>query len=489
MKHSKKWISSALVLSLSVGLSACGNANDKKKGTNGSDKTASTQWAKGDACPKVVSDEYFASESPDTDKMSLDEKIAVYEKTKSLTEEFHKKYLGKPGCKVEITSSSGEKIPFEIEFLDQEQLDNLMKARSAHIEGLKKKKTQGSTTGGGSTTSTGSTGSSSQTEERTTTIQQEYLRVVSIEGEAAKTVKRASDEMANLDPTRFHFPEEIKAIQAGSLAELKDFGKTIENEASEFLRKHLGEESCTIEVKDAEGKVAQKVIDFPKDQEGLDQKLEELTAPVKKWVKELEGELEKALKSAQVDQAEDSSAPVKPIAAPTKPIAAPTKPIAAPAKPAAAPAKPAAAPAKPAAAPAKPAAAPAKPAAAPAKPAAAPAKPAAAPAKPAAAPAKQSTSKAPMCEDALVQDFKKFATSEEANMEGINKNNALTMANKQIDRFESFMKKYVGHPDCMMMEDGKLSLTEFPKSQNELAKLVSDYKKQLKEMVDIVKKL
>jgi hypothetical protein len=454
MKHSKKWISSALVLSLSVGLSACGNANDKKKGTSGSDKTASTQWAKGDACPKVVSDEYFASESPDTDKMSLDEKIAVYEKTKSLTESFHKKYLGKPGCKVEITSSSGEKVPFEIEFLDQEQLDDLMKARSAHIEGLKKKKTQGSTTGAGSTTSTGSTGSSSQTEERTTTIQQEYLRVVRIEGEAAKTVKRASDELANLDPTRFHFPEEIKAIQEGSLAELKDFGMTIEIEASEFLRKHLGEESCTIEVKDAEGKVAQKVIDFPKDQDGLDQKLGELTAPVKKWAKELEGELEKALKSAQVDQAEDSSAPTKPIAAPANPTAAPANPTAAPANPTAAPAK-----------------------------------PAAAPAKPAATPAKQSTSKAPMCEDALVQDFKKFATSEEANMEGINKNNALAMANKQIDRFESFMKKYVGHPDCMMMEDGKLSLTEFPKSQNELAKLVSDYKKQMKAMVDIVKKL
>ena len=482
MKHSKKWISSALVLSLSVGLSACGNANDKKKGTSGSDKTASTQWAKGDACPKVVSDEYFASESPDTDKMSLDEKIAVYEKTKSLTESFHKKYLGKPGCKVEITSSSGEKVPFEIEFLDQEQLDDLMKARSAHIEGLKKKKTQGSTTGAGSTTSTGSTGSSSQTEERTTTIQQEYLRVVRIEGEAAKTVKRASDELANLDPTRFHFPEEIKAIQEGSLAELKDFGMTIEIEASEFLRKHLGEESCTIEVKDAEGKVAQKVIDFPKDQDGLDQKLGELTAPVKKWAKELEGELEKALKSAQVDQAEDSSAP-------TKPIAAPANPTAAPANPTAAPANPTAAPANPTAAPAKPAAAPAKPAATPAKPAATPAKPAAAPAKPAATPAKQSTSKAPMCEDALVQDFKKFATSEEANMEGINKNNALAMANKQIDRFESFMKKYVGHPDCMMMEDGKLSLTEFPKSQNELAKLVSDYKKQMKAMVDIVKKL
>jgi hypothetical protein len=100
MMHSKKWISSALVFSLSIGLSACGNTNDKKK----EKASANLQWSNGAACPKEVVDELLAATASVTDEMTLEQRIEAKEKEIPLAEAFYKKFLGRPTCKAEITT-------------------------------------------------------------------------------------------------------------------------------------------------------------------------------------------------------------------------------------------------------------------------------------------------------------------------------------------------------------------------------------------------
>ena len=469
MKHSKnKWISSALVLSLSVGLSACGNANDKKKGTNGSDKTASTQWSKGDPCPKAVADEYLASETPDTDNMSLDEKIAVHEKAKSLTEEFHKKYSGKPGCKVEITSRSGEKIPFEIEFLDQEQLDNLMKARSAHIEDLKKKRT----TGGGTTTSP----TSDSKKECTPEIQAE--------------AQRLSDSLSDIHVTRNTMLLELKGLDAKSPSYAADWESTVDMgmqslsyqmskyipEEDKFAVDHKGSSACIVVIKKADGKEEKLTQTFPSTDEDAEARVTDRECEFTQLEKDTWKEIQK-ISDEKSGKKETPAAPVTksdPEAATSLESSAEvtkqsTTPVtttpSSQSDDAAAPAKKAAAPA------------PAKKAVAPA-----PAKKAAAP-----APAKKTKILPPLCESSLiaaVKQFRKQAVEPFNNIENLNKAEVIKRTDEFLDHTAAFLRDYIGHHDCLMVKNKPGSLEEFPKSEKELQEIFSEAKEQFKKLAE-----
>ena len=257
MKHSKKWISSALVLSLSIGLSACGKAEDK--------------WTKGAPCPKTVTDEYLAIEAPsgaEFEKLAIEQQLAAFDKSIALTADFFKKYLGRPSCKIEKTLPSGKKEQEDLEFpTKQEDVDKLIAVLKASRELLKvgKKLSEIDLSGTETPTSTGSTSGTGS------------ISDIGCIPQSQSTVSAC--EAAFIQDSDNYITERITQSE---MITQENSSKVVEELTAKYvsiMSKYVGHPDCTAE--DDGG--TKKTIHFPKNQD----ELKKLVAEKRKELEEM----------------------------------------------------------------------------------------------------------------------------------------------------------------------------------------------------------
>jgi hypothetical protein len=137
MMHSNKWISSALVLSLSVGLSACGKANDKKKGNNsGASSTASSVLACEEAF--IKDSEIYIEETINQSTMITQENSSkIVEELTAKYESMMSKYVGHPDCSVAGEEGTKQTIKFP---KNQDELKTKVAEKRKELEEMAKTK-------------------------------------------------------------------------------------------------------------------------------------------------------------------------------------------------------------------------------------------------------------------------------------------------------------------------------------------------------------
>ncbi len=305
MKHSKKWISSALVLSLSIGLSACGSAtNQKKKKTSGGNSTAGEC---SDSVTEAINMAYVTAW-----KIALDETIAdamkgleAPEGTQSerakdevqLKAELNQ-LVGQPDCST-VVLLSGKELAFQnYSFPKNEgEIDS-------YAAGLIKKfKEQNANNAGtGKTTSktklglkmlnhpSASRGDSNPSLEKCSdSVKSRALRYLNIPDEMIAQSDRAYQEKKKIDRHDSHYKEKVKALYSKLLESYEDTLTTYLVEMRVFQTENLGAPNCLIEIRDETGYRNEVLIGFSKDQQSLDKVMEETGQNIKEKLEKLRG--------------------------------------------------------------------------------------------------------------------------------------------------------------------------------------------------------